>query len=190
MKTFLISSILALSVLLVTTLSYADDYTKPGFSLGVGGSMIFENFDTGISGLDFDESPGFNVKLGYRVNELFEAEIDYLFIDGFDGTVSGVQALELDGFALTGNGKLYLQTGKVQPYGLLGIGMADLEIRDTLGLGLSSSESDLVFRFGGGLDIYAVENVLFFAEVSYFLTHGDIEDTDFIPVTIGAKYKF
>jgi len=190
LKTFLKSSILALSVMLVTTLSYADDYTKPGFSLGVGGNIIFDNFDTGTTALDFDESLGFNVKLGYRVNDHFEVEMDYLFIDGFDGTVFGVKALELDGFALTGNGKLYTSTGKVQPYGLFGIGIADLEIRDTIGLGLSLSESDLVLRFGGGLDIYATENVLFFAEVSYFLTQGDIEDTDFIPITVGAKYKF
>lgn len=184
------SMIVTLSVLFVVSISYAGDYARPGFSLGVGGGLIFENFDTGTTSVDFDESAGFNAKLGYRVNDYFEGEIDYIYIDGFDGTMSGVKALKIDGYAVTVNGKLYPSTGRAQPYGLVGIGMADLEASDTLGLGLSSSETGSVFRLGGGLDFYAAENTVFFVEASYYLTQGDIEDTDFIPVTVGAKYKF
>ena len=184
------STIVTLSILFVVSISYAGDYAKQGLSLGVGGNLVFDNFDTGINGLGFDESAGFNAKLGYRVNDHFEGEIDYIYIDGFDGTISGIKALELDGYALTVNGKLYPSTGRAQPYGLVGIGLADLEIRDTIGLGLATSDSDLIFRLGGGLDFYAAENTIFFVEASYYLTQGDIEDTDFIPVTVGAKYKF
>jgi opacity protein-like surface antigen len=65
-----------------------------------------------------------------------------------------------------------------------------LELEDTVGAGLSVSDTDLVLRFGGGLDFYTAENLLLFLEVSYFWTEGDIEDLDFIPVNFGVKYKF
>ncbi len=190
MKMLLKSIIVTLSVLFVVSISYAGDYEKQGLSLGVGGSYIFDNFDTGINELDFDGSAGFNAKLGYRVNAHFEGEIDYIYMNGFDGEISGIKAVELDGYAVTVNGKFYPSAGKVQPFVLAGIGLADLEIRDTIGLGLSTSDSDIVFRLGGGLDLYASENAIIFAEASYYLTQGDIEDTDFIPLTVGVKYKF
>ncbi|SCY43094.1 porin family protein [Desulfoluna spongiiphila] len=160
-------------------------------SIGVGGSNLHENIDTGSNGIDFDESVGFNVKLGYRISDSLEAEIDYLYIDGFDGSVAGIEAFELDGYAITANAKWYPSEGKVQPYCLVGAGVADLtasvDFQD-----IQNSESDwgAVFRAGAGVDAYVSESVLFFGEISYYLTCGDIDDNDFMPMTLGVKRLF
>ena len=179
-----------ISLIVVSSLAYAGDYSPPRLSLGLGGSIVYENFDTGIDDLTFDESSGLNAKVGYRISDNFALELDYLLIDGFKADMYGVEALELDGHVFTINAKLYPFTGPVQPYGLLGMGIADLEIKDTLGMGLSESESDTVLRAGAGVDILINRNLTFFTELSYYLTQGDIEDTDFLPLTAGIKITF
>ncbi|WP_300671123.1 porin family protein [Desulfoluna sp.] len=159
--------------------------------IGVGGSNLHENIDSGSNGIDFDESVGFNVKLGYRISESLEAEIDYLYIDGFEGSVVGINAFEMDGYAVTANAKWYPGEGKVQPYCLAGIGIADLTASvDYQDIHDSKSEWGTVFRAGAGVDAIVSENVVFFAEISYYLTCGDINDSDFMPMTLGVKRTF
>lgn len=177
-------------VIFITSSAYCGDYSSPAVSLGIGGSLIFEQFDTGMDELSFDESFGLNIKAGYRFTEHFEGVVDYILIDGFDGEVYGVEALELSGYAITLNGKYYPFIGRIQPYGLLGIGLASMEIKDTLGFGLSESETDTVLRAGAGIDISVSNHLTLFTEISYYLTQGDIEDTDFIPLTAGVKFTF
>ncbi|VVS91342.1 porin family protein [Desulfoluna spongiiphila] len=160
-------------------------------SIGVGGSNLHENIDTGSNGIDFDESVGFNVKLGYRISDSLEAEIDYLYIDGFDGSVAGIEAFELDGYTVTANAKWYPSEGKVQPYCLVGAGVADLTASvDFQDIQNSESDRGAVFRAGAGVDAYVSESVLFFGEISYYLTCGDIDDNDFMPMTLGVKRLF
>jgi len=191
MKKLSKSLLLSLSVVFVLSVSGVVAETNSKLAIGVGGSRLYENIDTGANPINFEESMGFNLKLGYRFSDALEGEIEYLFIDGFDGSVAGIEAFELDGYAVTANVKWYPATGKVQPYCLVGAGFADLEAsvayEDT-----NESESDwgAVFRAGGGVDFYAAEDVLFFAEVSYYFTRGNIEDCDFMPVTLGVKHTF
>ncbi len=180
------SSAVAVSFLAISTVCYAQDDARPVFYVGVGGSYIFENFeDANDRGINVDGSLGFNAKLGARFQPNFAVELDYLFIDGFDLN----DVVELDGFTYSANGKGYLSTGRIQPYGLFGVGWADLEA-NARGLRISSSASDLFYRFGVGADMHVTEHITFYLEASYDLATGDIKKTDFIPVTVGLQYRF
>lgn len=191
MKKLFKSVWLSLIVTCVLSVSCALAFTPSKLAVGVGGSRLYENIDTGSNPIVFEESAGFNFKLGYRFTEALEAELDYLYIDGFDGSVAGIKAFNLDGYAVTANAKWYPATGKVQPYCLVGAGFADLTARfDLEPKHKSESHADAVFRVGGGVDIYAAENVLFFGEISYYMTRGEVKDTDFMPVTLGVKRTF
>ncbi|VFQ46508.1 porin family protein [Desulfoluna butyratoxydans] len=191
MKKSFKSLLLSFCAIFVISPCYAMEETTSPWSFGVGGSNLHENIDTGSNGIDFDESVGFNVRLGYRVSDSLEAEIDYLYIDGFDGSVAGIEAFELDGYAITANAKWYPSKGKVQPYCLVGAGFADLTASvDFLDTHDAESDWGTVLRAGAGVDAYISEKVFFFGEISYYLTCGDIDDNDFMPMTIGVKRTF
>ncbi len=113
--------------------------------------MIFDQFDYDEldAGDNWDADPSFagSVRLGYRFGDHFEIEAEYLHVDGFDMTYKGVQAVVMDGYALTACGKIYPSARyNVEPYILLGMGIAELELSDTLGLSLADSECDQVVR--------------------------------------------
>ena len=184
-----------LVVLGVSSSLWAGQYVDPGLTLGFGGGMILDNFDydeiSFESNWDADPSMTGTVKLGYRFGDHFEIEAEYLHVDGFDMTYKGVQAAVMDGYALTACGKIYPSARyNVEPYILLGMGIADFEISDTLGLNLSASESDQVLRWGAGIHYVTEDNITLFLEASYYRTLGDLDDTDFIPIIAGVKLNF
>jgi opacity protein-like surface antigen len=67
---------------------------------------------------------------------------------------------------------------------LLGAGAmtADIKLRDPVGLeftGLSSETEDaFALRFGGGIDLYATENVVLNVGIDYVLPFGNLDDLD------------
>lgn len=172
---------------LVSSASFAGNCSKTGLTLSLGASYVAENFDTGRDQITFDESSGLNVKVGYRLLEHVALELDFLNLNGFDGEIYDIEALELTGHTITLSGKFYPVTGKIQPFILFGLGFADLELEDTVGVNYSESNSDPVIRLGAGFDLCITSTVSLYGEVSYYITQDDIEDTDFMPFTAGIK---
>ncbi len=141
--------------------------------------------------MSFEESKGATLFLSYQAGSASELAIEYLFIDGFEGSVNGINAFVLDGYALTFSQRLYYMSGRVRPYGLFGLGWSELDFRDTLGSGISISESSVIFRVGFGLEVSLSEMVFLFTEASYFwFFDNDFFETDYIPITTGMKYRF
>lgn len=167
------------------------DYGRTGWYLGGGGTYAIESFDTGHGGLlTVDDSAGAKVLGGYRVHPNFAAELDVDYLHGFDVDVGGARVGSIRGVATTVNGKGYLTTGRVQPYGVAGVGglwVAGLDASLDNVLGLNGG---FLARFGGGLDVYATEHVVLNAEASYDLPTGNVESLRFVPITLGAQYRF
>ena len=109
-----------------------------------------------------------------------QADVD---IDGL-GKIAEIQT-----WALTGNAKVFVLTGRTQPYALIGIGVLEAEL-EFVGAGLSQTESGFAVRFGGGLDFYITENVVASAGVDYVLPTGDVEDLDYVSFGAGIQYRF
>ena len=171
------------------------DYARRGAYFGAGAFLAFENFDDEIPGVpvDADDSWGLNARVGYRLHPHFAAELQYEWYDDFDIEVFGIKAAELDGWSLGVNGKGYLLTGRFQPYVLVGGGLLDVEIEDTLGLGLSEDEEAFMWRFGVGLDSYLVGepgNMVLSIEAAYVLPTSDLDDFEFWTLGIGLQYRF
>ena len=134
---------LALTVLtlMVPALAQSQDYARPGFYLGAGGTYAFHwfpgDFDEDLSGgptVRSSDSGGFNLQGGYRVNSWFGAELEYEWMEGFgnrtdlDGNIA-----KLRSHLVTVNGKfLYSGWGRWQPYGLLGVGVSIWEAKKTI----------------------------------------------------------
>ena len=163
-----------------------DDYDRPGFYVGAGLGLGFEQFD-GFGGLDVDTGIGFDGWAGYRLTPHFAAELQLEYIDRFDLSIGGVDVLELETLAFTGNLKGYLSTGWLQPFAVVGIGVLRVDIDSIIG---SGSDSDFVARFGGGVDLYISPNLSLGTTASYVLGTGDIDGLDYVSLVFGAQYRF
>jgi len=161
------------------------DYGRSGPFLAGGGVYAFENFD--VSGLgSVDDSWGYFVKGGYHFNEWFALELDFEQYLGFDDG-NGKTKTWLIGV----NGKFYPFHGIVQPYGLVGADYAKVNPSDGAEEhGGDKGDSNIAFRFAGGLEVYVTRNWAFSADVGYFLPTGKSSDYGVVPITFGALYRF
>ena len=189
-----------------------DDFARRGWLVGVAGSYAVETFQDdaesdlqGVLGpevnLSVDDSFGFNGRVGYRCHRRFSAEVEVEWLDGFDAdlTQPGVDQLAhvyYEPVVVTTNVKGFILTGRYQPFLLLGAGAmtADIKLRDSVGLeftGLrSETENAFALRFGGGIDLYATENVVLNVGVDYVLPFGNLDDLDYITIGWGVQYRF
>jgi opacity protein-like surface antigen len=171
-------------------------YARTGPYLGIAFAYGIENFDLSDVEDAFDtdigtsDSLGLDVRAGYRLHPNFAVEGNFQYFDEFRFDVSGLDIAEGEAWSFTGNAKGYLLTDRFQPYGILGIGVLQAELGDTIGIGLSEEQAAFMARFGGGLDCYATENVIFNAEFSYVLPAGDLDAFQFIPLVFGIQYRF
>ena len=172
------------------------DYGRSGFYAGLGAVYAAENFSydlenlglTGIVDVDpeYDDSAGAELMLGYRMHPNLAVEFVYQFLEGFDST-RGNPETEIDSHAFTLNAKLFVLTGRWQPYAVLGLGghLVNTEVRDNAVK--KPFETDLAFamRFGGGVDFYLNEHWVVGIEGTYFTpTSGLAGHADF--GTVGA----
>jgi opacity protein-like surface antigen len=165
------------------------DYARRGWYVGGGVTYAFEQFPDHHD-LAVDDSPGFKVLGGYRVLPNLAAELDADYLHDFDVQVGGTDVAHIRGVATTLNGKGYLTTGRVQPYGVAGIGGLYVAGLDSSLHNILGVNGGFLTRVGGGLDLYATEHVVLNAEATYDLPTGRVSDLRFVPLTIGAQYRF
>lgn len=192
-----------------------DDYARNGFYVGLAGTYAIDTFEDDVEDdinaelvalgyvvdLDVEESFGINGRIGYRFHRNFSAEFEVEWLDGFESDVDEVAVplgkiltIDVETVTFTGNAKGYLLTGRYQPFLLVGLGVmtAETKVKDTVGLGFSESDrfTDFAMRFGGGLDLYATENVVISVGADYVLPVGDVEDLDYVSIGWGFQYRF
>ena len=126
--------VFAFGLLLVTHgLAGADtDYTRPGGYVGVGGVYAV---DASAISVVTENSMGLTTRLGYRFTPNLAFEGQFEWIDGFDIVADPGHRLET--WSLTGNVKGLLMTGRIQPFGILGMGVLRTRFVDA-GSGLPS----------------------------------------------------
>jgi hypothetical protein len=120
---------------------------------------------------------------GYRFHPRFagEAQIEYL---NFDDDLFGVD-IDIDIVTFSANGKAFLLTGPIQPYGLLDLGVMDASLEAG---SVDEDNADFILRFGGGLDSWITESISIGIVSSYVLTTGDVEDADYVTDAAMAQY--
>jgi opacity protein-like surface antigen len=173
--------------------------------------------------VDIDDSGGVNALVGYRVWSWFALELEYEWVDEYDvkssadGFVAGVPAsasgtlYSIEGHTLTANTKWIVPFWRIQPYFLLGGGVAisDVDRGDAfddplLGPLLNQAGVDVkdgkktnaAGRAGLGLDLYITKNILVNTEASVVLTTlkkpdvGDVDDLNYMSFAAGLQYRF
>ena len=170
------------------------EYTRPGGYIGLGGSFVIDS--SAISDLT-ENSMGITTRLGYRFTPNIALEGQFEWVDGFDITVAGVDVGRLESWSLTGNLKGLLMTGRIQPFGLIGMGVMRTRFVD-FGAGLPApfdqysnvTSSGFAMRFGGGVEFYATRNIVVSLDGSYVLPTGNVQDLDYGSIGFGAQWRF
>jgi opacity protein-like surface antigen len=162
------------------------DYARTGPYIGLGGLYAIELFDdNSVGGARTDNSFGFEVHGGYRVTPHFGAEIRYEWFNEFD-----LDPGHIDAWAISINGKGYLLTGRIQPYGLVGLGLMHGDGSAGNFAGAAHPSNGFMMRFGGGLDAYITENIVIGPEFAYLLPTGSANDLDMLTIALGLTFRF
>jgi len=152
-----------------------DGYAHPGLYVGVGGVYVFEDFAKDLEdvGVRRDNGGGVDVRAGYRFHPAVAAEL------AFNWLTPDVDAESI--WTVTANGKLYSTalTGRIQPYGILGVGV------------ITSGRTNVIGRFGLGLETYITRHFLLSFEAAFMKPGGSFDnDFDYIPLTLAGQYRF
>jgi opacity protein-like surface antigen len=163
----------------------ADDFARNGWYLGGYGVYAFDMYRG--TNINFDGSPGANVRIGYRGYKWFALEAEVEWISGFDSNKGG----GIDSRTIIGgfNGRFYPIGGRFQPYALVGVNGMNVRVDNDAG-GSDSNDTDFAFRGGLGIDIYAHRNIVVGIEGSYVWGVGDVWEMDYVSVGAGILYRF
>jgi len=182
-----------LLVLLAHSAAGADtDFTRPGGYIGFGGVYAV---DGSAIRVEIENSMGLSTRLGYRFTPNLAFEGQFEWIDGFDIVADPGHRLET--WSLTGNLKGLLMTGRIQPFGILGMGALRTRFVDA-GNGLPSpfdtfsnvTRAGFAMRFGAGVEFYVSRNIVVSLDVGYVLPTGSVQDLGYGSFAFGTLWRF
>lgn len=180
----------------------------PTFTTGKVDGMVEDIFEDAFAvpiDVDLDDSWGVNARLGYRFAPFFAAEVQYEWVDDFDYDLSSLGVdfggATVGGHTATVNFKVIAPIWRVQPYALVGAGVAFYDFQDRTPLNLlggSGSHEAFAGRAGLGIDFHLTDHLVLSTEGSVVGTTrdfeqpdlGDLDDYYYIAVTAGFQYRF
>lgn len=199
-------------VLLLGGFAAAGEFDDPGGYLIIGGLTAFEQFQ-GTDDTDISNSMGVELRGGYRFLEYLSAELELDWLSGFDFEVAPpaisprTAKLTIDGGQFTANVKAYLPFGRIQPYGLFGLGLMYGRVRSTYAVTTVcspywyywycsgayahlGSSTEFLMKYGGGLDIYLTDTYAISLDAAYVQPFGKLDDLRNITFNWGFLIKF
>lgn len=158
------------------------DYYGFGFGFGAMGNVWFtKNIGTRL-GLSYHIFPSDKNKFATDIANQFGADPAQAKIEGGNFTSFGIMASALGRYP----------TEHVSPYGLVGFGLhfnsiGDITASGSLsGTAAGSSSTKFGIHFGGGTE-FNIGNVSPFVEVKWVLIFTEVENTSYIPITVGVN---
>lgn len=175
-----------------------DDYAKTGSYAGGGFALGFDAFKGGgASEDDFSTAVGLDAWVGYRLLPNVAIEAQFEVLGHFDEGSTTTTVL-----TFMGNIKGFFFTGRIQPYGVVGVG--GVHVRpDKLRFGngncslpgskstdCKDSGTGFAARIGAGVDYWLTPQISLGASYSYVLTTGGAKGRDYQNLVMAAQYRF
>jgi len=183
----------------------ANEYARPGWYLGAGGTWAPHWWKAPDDELNArvitNNSFGFQVRGGYRINRWLATELEYEWLDGFDNEVDGSTIFKLRTHVITANAKFLCPgLGRFQPYVLAGAGVAIFDVidRNNQGNAVESGSTGFALRATAGLDFYITKNWLLNLEAGAVIPtntldvsgSNELEELFYVPIQLGVQYRF
>jgi len=171
--------------------AFAEDFARSGgyvglSAFGVSSPQAEDELDDAIPFADVDipATGGLGVYVGSRFHPHFSAEFEFDLVPDQDVEVNGSNAGNIKAYTGTASAKLYLLTGRIQPYLQGGGGVMHL------GGSAAKSTTDFVGRVATGVDVYITENLVFDVSLDYLPAAGDLDDYDQVLYGAGIQFRF
>lgn len=145
---------------------------------------------------DRQDSPGADVRVGYRINKIFAAELNFEYFDNYEIALHGADLRRLSPFTSVrlgeqdiaeirvynffANMRAYAWTGVLQPYGLLGIGAVYADAKTKVAqtkVEVSEADPDVQLFFKGNEDDVAFAGRLG-GGLDYYFTNNVVLNFD------------
>lgn len=153
---------------------------------------IFEGDPKGLS-VEQGNSYGYQVRVGYRLTDLFATELQYERAQGFSTNAvleNGVARARL----ITGNLRFIPLQGEFEPYLVVGVGAGQYWINNQIeGISpLSGKQWEFAARFGTGFDLKLVDHVFLNFEGAANLSEEKLLDEriPFVTLSAGLLFRF
>jgi opacity protein-like surface antigen len=137
-------------------------------------------------------SMGAKGAIGYRISPHFAGEIQFDWVQKFRVRVDGDRK-RFNGAGITAQVKGYALTGKVQPFGVLGLGVGLFEIRHDKRTKYKKTQAEMMLRFGGGVDYWFTDQFGMVVDATYAWPTGatnKLEDLDYATIGWGFMIRF
>lgn len=154
--------------MVASTSTGEDEFQRRGVYLGVSGAFGISLFQDQTDDLlpptantNLGNSAGVNARIGYRIVEWLAVEAQYEWLDRFNLFPGPDTSASFTPNTITGNLRLILPFGQIQPYALAGVGVGVWTVeRDLATQSGSASGTGFAYRLGAGVDFYLTKNWL------------------------------
>ena len=189
---------------------YQEDFARIGFYGTAYGAYAFEFFEKDLSQrlgtpVTTGNSWGAGGALGYRLLPFLGLELGGEWMNDFTSKyttnstpganvfgdtdwVAGDRAAGTVLWNVTANAKGYVLTGRIQPYGMIGLGYGQAKTAPVLSI--SRIDRGFVARFGIGSDVMFTEEVGLNLAATYVMPTGDLKDFDYLALQFGFVIRF
>jgi opacity protein-like surface antigen len=171
------------------------DYFQTGLYVGIDAVLALENFRG--SATSADPVAGGDVRVGYRLNRIFSAELFGEFPYDFSYASPGPwQSVRM--WSVSANLKASVdmtgwnpRLGRIQPYAVGGVGYYQGWFFDSVDptVGNSATQNGMA-RLGGGIDVYILEKLLVAFEARYNFMFNSKRAMDYWSFSMGPQYRF
>lgn len=149
------------------------DYGRRGIYLEVDGQAMVDLFRHNTPG---EASGGVTGRAGWHIGSRVAAEFQYEWID---------QLQDYSANLMTINAKIFVLTGRIQPFGRVGVGAMFGDVPNE-----SSMQSSFVARFGVGVDFWIDEHWAVTAFGDYVVPTDHFHYLNFLSTGMGIRYRF
>lgn len=154
-----------------------------GFYGALGVSPQLPAFDL-TSDVGQQASWGLDARAGYRLHNRIALEAQYQWAARFELTQGGAQLDTITTNTWTGNAKVFILNGPLEPYVILGLGVVNAHF------GRSKDHTAMAFRAGGGFHIFFTPHIGAYAEITYLKPFTSLSDYNSVPLAFGGIYQF
>ncbi len=168
-------------------------FAREGVYVAAGPSYGF--LDDKVDG-EFEDSEGFNGRIGYRAHPKIAVEGEFEFINSLDRSANTRRNKAENLWVATVNAKIFMLTHRVQPYLLVGLGFSLFDEIDhddgdpDDGDPDEEERNDFEARVGVGTDVYLTSFLYGYIEGSYAITTGELQEFAYLSWTTGVGIRF
>jgi hypothetical protein len=148
-----------------------------------GGLWSLAAFDV-PSEVGQQDSFGVDARVGYMLHPHFALEGQYQWAARYELTGGGMHLNNVETHAGTGNAKVILFRGPLQPYLLFGAGVVNASLQH------GRDRTEFAIRAGGGVTVYFSEHVGVYGEITYLKPTTSLNEFNAVPIAFGGAFRF